>query len=135
MNGWLVLGVVAAIAVLGFVGQRAGFIDLRDKRRSSGMTGVFGSIDEVFAPTRHEAQQELDRQTILPIPAPVPGDGDRGIAFLYAANPAASPAASPVANSAANPAANSAANGPASIDLASASRAGKHSITIELPRS
>ena len=38
-----------------------------------------GALDEAFNPTRHEAQIELDRQTILPAPAPVAGDGDKGI--------------------------------------------------------
>lgn len=31
--------------------------------------------DEVFAPTRHEAAQERARETVLPAPAPIPGDG------------------------------------------------------------
>lgn len=35
--------------------------------------------DEVFAPAKHEAQLELDRQARLPVPAPIPGDGDKGI--------------------------------------------------------
>jgi hypothetical protein len=34
--------------------------------------GLFGVIEEVFAPTRHEAAIELDRQAILPVPAPSP---------------------------------------------------------------
>ena len=34
--------------------------------------------DEVFSPTRYEAQVEMDRQTILPAPAPLPGDNDKG---------------------------------------------------------
>jgi hypothetical protein len=38
-----------------------------------------GIGDEVFNPQRHEAQIELDRQTILPAPAPLAGDGDKGI--------------------------------------------------------
>ena len=33
-----------------------------------------GPIDEIFTPSRYEAQLELDRQTVLPAPAPVPGD-------------------------------------------------------------
>jgi hypothetical protein len=52
----------------------------RAKRgRTSGSAGAFGALDEVFFPTRHEAQVERDRQTILPVPAPVAGDGDKGI--------------------------------------------------------
>ncbi len=85
MNGWIVLGIIAGLIVLGILAQRFGVIDLRDKSRSGtsgSMSGAFGSIDEIFAPTRHEAQQELDRQTILPIPAPVPGDGDKGISSI-----------------------------------------------------
>lgn len=38
-----------------------------------------GIADEVFAPTRYEAAVEMDRQTRLPAPAPLAGDGDRGI--------------------------------------------------------
>lgn len=38
-----------------------------------------GIGDEVFHPTRHEAQLELDRQTMLPAPAPLAGDGDKGV--------------------------------------------------------
>ncbi len=34
--------------------------------------------DEAFNPIRHEAQLELDRQTILPAPAPLAGDDDKG---------------------------------------------------------
>ena len=33
-----------------------------------------GPIDEIFTPSRYEAQLELDRQTVLPAPAPAPGD-------------------------------------------------------------
>ena len=38
-----------------------------------------GIGDEVFAPARHEAALELDRQASLPAPAPLAGDGDKGI--------------------------------------------------------
>ena len=80
MNWWIVLGIVVAILALGYLAQRMGWIDLSDKsQRSSGNSGVFGIGDEVFNPTRHEAQVELDRQTILPAPAPVAGDGDKGV--------------------------------------------------------
>ena len=47
--------------------------------RRGGGPGVLGIGDEVFHPTRHEAQVELDRQTSLPAPAPVPGDGPLGL--------------------------------------------------------
>jgi hypothetical protein len=77
---WVVIGIVVAIGALGYLAQRLGWIDLSDKsQRSSGNSGVFGIGDEVFNPTRHEAQVELDRQTILPAPAPVAGDGDKGV--------------------------------------------------------
>lgn len=78
---WLIFaGVVVVLIGLGFVAQRMGWIDLSNKRRTSGTHGgVMGIGDEVFHPTRHEAQIELDRQTMLPAPAPLPGDGDLGI--------------------------------------------------------
>jgi hypothetical protein len=82
VNWWIVGAVVVVVIVLLVVANRLGWIDLSDKsRRRGGSSG--GSIvsigDEVFAPTRHEAQVELDRQTVLPAPAPVAGDGDKGI--------------------------------------------------------
>jgi hypothetical protein len=79
MNWWL-LGGAIAIAVLLFVAHRLGWIDMSNKNRSSGTHGgVMGIGDEVFHPTRHEAQIELERQTVLPAPAPLAGDGDKGI--------------------------------------------------------
>lgn len=82
MNWWVFGGVVVGIAAIGYLGQRFGLFDLlgKDKRKSSGNgSGLMGIGDEVFAPARHEAAMELDRQTILPAPAPVAGDGDKGI--------------------------------------------------------
>jgi hypothetical protein len=77
---WLVvLIVVAGLVALFTLGQRFGWIDLSNKRKSSGNAGVMGIGDEVFHPTRHEAQVEMDRQSVLPAPAPLPGDGDKGI--------------------------------------------------------
>ena len=77
MNPLIVLAIVAAIIVLGVIAQKRGWIDFSDKRHSgSGGGGGLGGVDEVFNPTRHEAQIELDRQTILPAPAPLAGDGD-----------------------------------------------------------
>jgi hypothetical protein len=79
MNWWL-LGGAIAIAILLFVAHRLGWIDMSNKNRSSGTHGgVMGIGDEVFHPTRHEAQIELERQTVLPAPAPLAGDGDKGI--------------------------------------------------------
>lgn len=79
MTGWIVLGIVGVAVVLGVIAQKRGWVDFSDKRKSSGGGGGLGGIDEVFNPTRHEAQIELDRQTILPAPAPLAGDGDKGI--------------------------------------------------------
>ena len=78
---WLIFaGVVVVLIALGILAQRMGWIDLSNKRKTSGTHGgVMGIGDEVFHPTRHEAQIELDRQTMLPAPAPLPGDGDLGI--------------------------------------------------------
>jgi hypothetical protein len=80
MNGWIVLGFVVVVALVLIAGQLLGFIDLSSKNRSSGTHGgAFGVGDEVFNPQRYEAQLELDRQTLLPAPAPVAGDGDAGV--------------------------------------------------------
>jgi hypothetical protein len=76
---WVVIVIVIAVGVLFYLAQRFGLIDLSNKSRTSGSGGVMGIGDEVFNPTRHEAQLELDRQTVLPAPAPLPGDDDRGI--------------------------------------------------------
>ncbi len=80
VNWWIVGGVVAAV-VLVVVASRLGWIDFSDKTKTSGgsSSSIVGIGDEVFAPTRHEAQVELDRQSMLPAPAPLPGDGDKGI--------------------------------------------------------
>ncbi|MFN4001036.1 hypothetical protein [Microcella sp.] len=76
--GWALLG--AAVMALGAIAQRAGWIDLRgDGRRGGSGGGLVGIGDEVFNPTRHEASIELDRQTTLPAPATIPGDGDLGV--------------------------------------------------------
>ncbi len=80
---WVIFGgVVLALVPLGIVAQRKGWIDMTGKNakgRGGAGAGIMGGVDEVFAPTRHEAQQELDRQSSLPAPAPVPGDGDKDI--------------------------------------------------------
>jgi hypothetical protein len=79
VNGWLVLGVVVFAVVAIVVAQYNGWIDLSNKDQNSGPRGgAMGAGDEVFNPTRHEAQIELDRQTVLPAPAPLAGDGDLG---------------------------------------------------------
>ena len=80
---WLIFGgVVLVLVPLGIVAQRKGWIDMTGKNvggRGGAGAGLAGSLDEVFAPTRHEAQQERDRQSSMPAPAPVPGDGDKDI--------------------------------------------------------
>ena len=80
VNWWIIAGVVVLVIVVLVVGNKLGWIDLSDKSRRGGSGGGIMQIgDEVFAPTRHEAQVELDRQSVLPAPAPVAGDGDKGI--------------------------------------------------------
>ena len=77
---WWVLGIIAVVLAAIFVASRLGLVDFSNKARSSGTVGgAMGIGDEVFNPQRHEAQIELDRQTILPAPAPLAGDGDKGI--------------------------------------------------------
>jgi len=80
VNWWPV--VVAAVVLLaGYLASRAGWIDFSNKTRRSGISGggFLGVVDEVFAPSRYEAALERDRQTVMPAPVPVAGDGDRGI--------------------------------------------------------
>jgi hypothetical protein len=82
VNWWIFGGIVVAIVLLGVLAQRFRWIDLSSggQSKSAGHgAGLMGIGDEVFAPSRHEAALELDRQTILPAPAPVAGDGDKGI--------------------------------------------------------
>ena len=79
---WLIFaGVVVALVGLGFLAQRRGWIDLSNKNasRRGGGGGIAGIGDEVFHPARYESQIELDRQTILPAPAPLAGDGDNDV--------------------------------------------------------
>jgi len=70
-------GILTFLAVLAAI---VGVIALcqRDLSRhpwsGSGGGGPFGPIDEVFAPTRHEAMAELKAQYDRTAPAPVPGD-------------------------------------------------------------
>ena len=78
MNWWVVGG-VAAVVLLLVLASRFGWVDFSNKNRGGGSASITGIGDEVFHPTRHEASIELERQTILPAPAPVAGDGDKGI--------------------------------------------------------
>ena len=80
---WLIFGgiVVAGIG-LGILAHLKGWIDLSNKSARSGGGGgggLAGIGDQVFHPARYESQLELDRQTILPAPAPVAGDGDKDV--------------------------------------------------------
>lgn len=82
MEPWVVVViVVVGVVVVVYGAQRFGWIDLSNKSKTTGRSGgsALGIGDEVFHPTRHEAQIEMDRQTVLPAPAPMPGDGDLGI--------------------------------------------------------
>ena len=82
MDWWIWLGIAVLVVALVAVAVRRGWIDLSDKtKRGGGGGGVMMIGDEVFAPRKHEAQVELDRQSRLPVPSPIPGDGDKGIAF------------------------------------------------------
>lgn len=80
MNWWPIV-VVAGTVLAGYLASRAGWVDFSNKTKKSGISGggFLGVVDEVFAPSRHEAALERDRQTVMPAPAPVAGDGDRGI--------------------------------------------------------
>lgn len=80
MNWWLVGGVVAGIIALGWLLQHFRLIDLSVTGRKAGnLGGMMTMVDEVFAPTKHEAAIEADRVSRLPAPAPLAGDGDKGI--------------------------------------------------------
>ncbi|MGM0928757.1 MAG: hypothetical protein ACQEXN_03480 [Actinomycetota bacterium] len=41
---------------------------------SAGLSGMFGAMEEIFAPGRYEARIEQERQQQAPAPAPIPGD-------------------------------------------------------------
>ncbi len=79
---WLIFGgIVVAGVGLGILAQFKGWIDLSNKstRSGGGGGGLVGIGDQVFHPARYESQLELDRQTMLPAPAPVAGDGDKDV--------------------------------------------------------
>ena len=80
---WWILGGIIALGALLWVAHLLGWIDLSDKSRKPGGASRGGGVlmigDEVFAPAKYEAQVELDKQARLPVPAPIPGDGDKGI--------------------------------------------------------
>jgi len=71
---WIVLGAVF-VAVIA-VAQWRGWIDLRGTNQGRGSgNGALGFADEVFHPTKHEAQKVAAAETELPARAPTPGDG------------------------------------------------------------
>jgi len=83
MNWWILLG-MAGIVLLGLVANRYGWIDLTNKNARPGSgASLLGIGDEVFAPSRHEAAVEMDRQTVLPAPAPVAGERGAFDAGIY----------------------------------------------------
>jgi hypothetical protein len=80
MTGLWLVALAVVVTIAGAVLHRMGVIDLSDKtRRPGSYSGALGVADEVFAPSKFEAQLELDRQTVLPAPAPLAGDGDKGV--------------------------------------------------------
>lgn len=80
VNWLILLGAMAAAAVVMWIADRAGWIDLSNKTtRSGGSGGVVSMMDEVFAPTRHETQAAYERQARLPREAPTPADHDHDL--------------------------------------------------------
>jgi len=68
---WIVLGAVVVGAAA--VAQWRGWIELRGTNRGRGSgNGAFGFADEVFHPTKHEAQKIAAAEAELPSPAPAP---------------------------------------------------------------
>ncbi|MFD1715934.1 hypothetical protein ACFSBZ_15780 [Amnibacterium flavum] len=75
---WLIVAGVAVAAITAMSIAARG--SSRPARGSGSIgSGMFGVADEIFAPARHEAQLEVERQTSLPAPAPSADDDDRGI--------------------------------------------------------
>lgn len=80
VNWLILLGAMAAAAVVVWIADRVGWIDLSNKTtRSGGSGGVISMMDEVFAPTRQETQAEYERQSRLPREAPTPADDDHDL--------------------------------------------------------
>ncbi|MET0590402.1 MAG: hypothetical protein ABWZ77_04425 [Naasia sp.] len=75
---WLILGAAALAALVAMIIATRG---AERPTRGSGSvgSGMFGAVDEVFSPARHEARLEQERQTSLSIPVPSADDDDRGV--------------------------------------------------------
>lgn len=78
---WLGFAIAGTgVVVFAVVAQLKGWIDLGSRRgRTASGANLVGPIDEVFAPSRQEAQAAWEAQTELPAPAPLPGDGDKDV--------------------------------------------------------
>jgi hypothetical protein len=75
---WIILGAVAFAAMVAMI--IATRRPVRPTRGSGSVgSGMFGAVDEVFSPARHEARLEQERQTSLSIPVPSADDDDRGV--------------------------------------------------------
>lgn len=80
MDWWWIALIAGGLVVALAIAQRMRLIDLTGRHRSSGsFGGLMASLDAVFAPTKHEAAMECAREAVLPAPAPIPGDGDKGV--------------------------------------------------------
>ncbi len=81
MDWWVAGAICLIILVLVVVAVLCGWVDLSNKNRRSGGSApsLLGIGDEVFAPARHEASLEHERQSAAPAPTPLAGDGDKGI--------------------------------------------------------
>ncbi|THG32506.1 hypothetical protein E6C70_12160 [Glaciibacter flavus] len=91
MNWWIVGGIVALVLLI-WLASRLGWIDLSNKTRRGGPIGnAFGVVDEVFAPHRHEIEVQREKEAVLPVEKPIPGDGDLGIAAIAESDPDAAP--------------------------------------------
>ncbi|MCU1571080.1 MAG: hypothetical protein JWR33_1821 [Naasia sp.] len=76
---WIILGSVSVAAVLALSIAARGSAQRSARGSGSVGTGMMGAFDEIYAPSRHEAMLEFERQTSLPAPAPVAGDPDLGV--------------------------------------------------------
>ena len=83
MNWWIFAGVAAGVAVVVYLLQR--FRPDRPLRleQEQGLQSrqrrTHGHRRRGVRSTRYEAALELERQSVLPAPAPLAGDGDKGI--------------------------------------------------------